>query len=207
MTQVKICGIRDQQTLHAAEKAGAHFAGFVFVPKSTRSIEPAAAAPLARHANITTVGLFTDPDDDTLRQTLSLVPLRMIQLHGHETPARVAFIRAMTGLPVIKALPIGETSDLAPIATYAEVADWLLFDTKVNGSYGGLGRSFDWTLLKDFTSSKPWMLAGGLNPENVAKALEVLKPQAVDVSSGVESEPTVKDPCKIAAFVESVRHA
>lgn len=205
MTGVKICGIRDEPALRAIERAGADFVGFVFVPQSTRGLAPEAAGALARTTSLTTVGLFTDPDDDTLRGVLARVPLRMIQLHGAETPARVAAVRAMTGLPVMKAVPVADKSDLAPVPSYEDVADWLLFDTKVGGTYGGTGRAFDWTLLEGYVHKKPWMLAGGLNAGNVGMALSKLSPDAVDVSSGVESAPGVKDACKIAAFVESVR--
>ncbi len=209
MVQVKICGITDAQALDAATKSGARFAGFVFHEKSVRDIAAEKAAPLVRSASpsLTTVGLFVDPDDDILRRILAHVPLGMVQLHGHETPARVAAVKILTGLPVMKAIRIGTSDDMAGIDAYAAIADWLLFDAKVDGAQGGTGRAFDWTLLGNFKTSKPWMLAGGLNAGNVSAALAQLRPDAVDVSSGVESAPGVKDACKIAAFVESVRHA
>ncbi len=207
MTAVKICGIRDEAALTAATNAGARFAGFVFYPKSPRNIEAAQAANLARQTPLTTVGLFVDPDDDTLRRVLSEVPLKMIQLHGAETPARVAAVKGLARLPVIKAMRIATSVDLVPAPAYAEVADWLLFDARVEGAQGGTGRAFDWSILDGFKSPKPWMLAGGLDPDNVAEAVIKLRPDGVDVSSGVESAPGVKDACKIAAFVESVRHA
>jgi len=209
MTQVKICGITNGAALDAATKSGARFAGLVFHAKSPRNIAPEKAAPLvgSASASITTVGLFVDPDDDTLRRVLSLVPLGMVQLHGNETPARVAAVKILTGLPVMKAIRIGTRDDMAGIDAYAAIADWLLFDAKVDGAQGGTGCAFDWTILENFKTSKPWMLAGGLHADNVRAALAQLRPDAVDVSSGVESAPGVKDACKIAAFVESVRHA
>jgi len=209
MTKVKICGITEASALDAATKSGAHFAGFVFHAKSARNIAPEKAAHLAESASasITTVGLFVDPDDDTLRHILSIAPLGMVQLHGNETPARVAAVKILTGLPVMKAIRIGTRDDMAGIDAYASIADWLLFDAKVDGAQGGTGSAFDWTILENFKTSKPWMLAGGLHADNVGEALAQLRPDAVDVSSGVESAPGVKDACKIAAFVESVRHA
>ncbi len=206
-TKIKICGLREAAHLKTAEAAGAHFAGFVFFPKSPRNISPRDAGALATHTALTTVGLFVDPDDETLRETLRHAPLKMIQLHGDESPRRVASIRALTGLPVMKALRIAVADDLKPVADYAQVADWLLFDAKIEGATlpGGTGRNFDWSILKNYQSPKPWMLAGGLTPDNVADALQTLKPDAVDVSSGVETAPGVKDACKIDAFIAKVR--
>lgn len=207
MTGIKICGIRDDAALKAAEGAGAQFVGFVFHPKSPRNITPDAAGRLARTTPLTTVGLFVDPDDDTIRHVLAEAPLKMLQLHGNETPARVAAIKAFTGLPVIKALRVATADDLGAAPAYAEIADWLLFDAKIDGAQGGTGRAFDWSILQNFTCQKPWMLAGGLTLENVGEAIIKLRPNAVDVSSGVESDIGIKDACKIAAFCESVRHA
>jgi phosphoribosylanthranilate isomerase len=205
MVQVKICGIRDEQALKAAAKAGAQFAGFVFYPQSVRSITPEAAMPLTQSApSMTTVGLFVNPDNAWLHRVLSLVQLNMIQLHGDESPSRVAAIKSEFGKPVIKALRVATHDDVATAHDYATVADWLLFDAKVGGTQGGTGRAFDWTILQNFKTTRPWMLAGGLKPENVKQALSKLSPTAVDVSSGVESSPGVKDACKITAFVEAV---
>lgn len=204
---VKICGIRDLAALKAAADAGAAYAGFVFYPKSPRNVEIENAANLVRQTPLTTVGLFVDPDDETLQRVLAEVPLKMIQLHGTETPARVAAIKAQYKLPVMKALRIAAVADLAASTEYASVADWLLFDAKVEGTVGGTGQAFDWSVMDGFKSPRPWMLAGGLNPENVTSAVIKLRPDAVDVSSGVESAPGVKDACKISAFIESVRHA
>ncbi|NBX66444.1 MAG: phosphoribosylanthranilate isomerase [Proteobacteria bacterium] len=237
MTDVKICGIKTNEALKAAVDAGARFAGFVFYQKSPRNIAPEKAAELVKQTPLTTVGLFVDPDDETLSRILARVQLKMIQLHGSETPARVAAIKSQYGLPVMKALRIADKSDLHAVKDYEQTADWLLFDSKtalsslrrqgsmekndehsaygtmdsrlrgndMNTLPGGTGQAFDWTLLANFKSARPWMLAGGLNAENVASAVTKLRPDAVDVSSGVESAPGVKDPCKITAFLETVR--
>lgn len=205
MTDIKICGLTTPEALNAAQKAGATYAGFVFYPKSPRNIAPDRAKTLTRLTPLKAVGLFVDPDDDMLTRILAQAPLDMIQLHGSETPNRTAEIRAKFNLPVMKALRIADKSDLASAKSYDQVADWLLFDAKVTGEVGGTGQAFDWNILQDFESVKPWMLAGGLTPENVAEAIQKCKPDAVDVSSGVEAEKGVKDACKIAAFCEIVR--
>jgi len=207
MTDVKICGIRDTQTLTVAQNAGANFVGFVFAPGSPRLITPDDAAPLARQTSVITVGLFVDPQDDDLNRVLRTVPLKMIQLHGNESPTRVSAIRAAFGLPVMKAIRLADKNDLNCLSDYEQVADWLLFDTKTDGAQGGSGRTFDWNILKNIKPAKPWMLAGGLNDGNVADALSVLSPDAIDVSSGVESAPGIKDAGKITAFIDKVRHA
>lgn len=207
MAAVKICGIKDSAALQAAEKSGAQFVGFVFYPKSPRNISSGEAAALAKQTRLTSVGLFVDPTDEELLSVLKTVPLNMIQLHGDETPSRVMEIKALTKKPVMKAIRIADMNDLTKAESYALTADWLLFDAKVAGAQGGTGQSFDWTILKGYKPAKPWMLAGGLTPENVKGALKILSPTAVDVSSGVESAPGVKDAGKIAAFVANVRHA
>jgi len=209
MTDIKICGLKDSAALKAAEKAGAHFAGFVFYEKSPRFVAPEEAKSLVTSTNLTTVGLFVDPQDDFLRRVTNIVPLRMIQLHGNETPARVVAVRELTGLPVIKAIRLATKDDLMAIDSYARVADWLLFDAKISGAAlpGGMGQNFDWSILKGFKTLRPWMLAGGLDAQNVREALKILEPNAVDVSSGVESAPGVKDIGKITAFIDSVQHA
>lgn len=205
MPSVKICGITSLDNLRAAEKAGAQFIGFVFYPKSPRNISPEDAGGLSKQTTLTKVGLFVDPTDDELLTILKIVSLNMIQLHGDETPSRVMEIKALTGKPVMKAIRVASTADLALAPNYALAADWLLFDAKVEGATGGTGKTFDWSILKSFRPGKPWMLAGGLTSENVKEALKTLSPTAVDVSSGVESAPGVKDAGKMAAFVANVR--
>lgn len=183
--------------------------GFVFYSSSPRNVVPDIAASLAREVptGVRSVGLFVDPDNALLDQVLGAVPLDMVQLHGNEPPARVAEIRARTAMPVMKAIRVAGINDLALVPAYGETADWLLFDTKIDGEQGGTGRAFDWSILKGRTFKKPWMLGGGLHAGNVGEALKLLRPDAVDVSSGVESARGVKDAAKIKAFIEAVRKA
>ena len=208
MTLIKICGIRTPEALSAACDVGADFVGFVFYPNSSRYIHPAAARDLVKlvPASVKSVGLFVNPTDRDLETILGQVPLDMVQLHGDETPRRVAEIRVSSELPVIKALPVFNKDDIEKAGHYEDIADWLLFDAKAApGQYGGTGKTFDWTLLKGHRFKKPWMLSGGLDAGNVAEALRILSPNAVDVSSGVESTPGIKDPLKIKAFIEAVK--
>lgn len=209
MTAVKICGLSEPLTLKAACDSGAHFVGFVFHPASPRHISVEDAASLARMVptGVRAVALFVDPDNAFLDNVLGAVPLDMIQLHGEETPARVAEIRARCGLLMMKAIRVGAAEDLAPVPDFVAVADWLLFDAKSSEAPGGTGHAFDWHLLKGRSFTKPWMLGGGLNAENVEQALKILKPDAVDVSSGVERTRGVKDEEKIRTFIEAVRQA
>ncbi len=204
-TKVKICGLSTPETVTAAIEAGADFLGFVFHSSSPRFIETEVAAYLTSYVpqNIKTVGLFVDPADDILRDTLENVRLDMIQLHGGETPARILDIKTKFGRPVIKALSIKNNEDVGKIAGFETAADWILLDS----STGGTGKSFDWSLLEGFTFSKPWMLAGGLTAGIVRGAIARLHPDAVDVSSGVESTRGVKDSAKIRAFIQNARLA
>jgi phosphoribosylanthranilate isomerase len=208
-TIVKICGITDPAALAAA--AAADFVGLVFFPASPRALTPARAAALAAGAapgGPRRVGLFVDPDDALLDSTLAVMPLDMIQLHGAETPARCAAIRARFGRPVMKALGIGERADLAAIDRYAPAVDWLLLDAKPQPGAsrpGGNAEVFDWGLLAGVTVPCPWLLAGGLTPGNVAEALRVSGAPGVDVSSGVEKARGIKDPALIAAFIAAAR--
>ncbi len=208
MTAVKICGLRDAQSVDAAVSAGARFTGFVFFPKSPRnvSIADAAALTAAVPPGIARVGLFVNPDDASLSQVLAEVPLDMIQLHGTETSQRVAEVKALTGLPVIKAVGIAAPDDLDQLWDYGLVADMLLVDAKpAPGAQlpGGNGLAFDWRLLVGRKWLKPWMLAGGLKPDNVAEAIRLTGAPAVDVSSGVESAPGIKDHDLIRAFLKA----
>ena len=208
MVQVKICGIKTPESLAASCDAGARFIGFVFYQNSARYLHPDQAWELARQipTGVRSVGLFVDPSDRDLDLALGHMPLDMLQLHGEETPERVSEIRLRYEMPIIKALPIQNAQDVEAAHAYEDVADWLLFDTKASaGEYGGTGHSFDWNLLSGKTFKKPWMLSGGLTAENIAQALSVLKPDVVDVSSGVESTRGVKDPAKIKAFIEAVK--
>jgi len=208
-TQVKICGIREPRAQQAAVEGGARFIGFVFYPASPRYVSRDTAKELALMlpTGVKAVGLFVDSTDEELAHILGHVQLDMIQLHGKETPERVAEIKARFAMPVIKAISVSQAQDLKNAARYGAVVDWLLFDTKAPaGSLpGGTGQSFDWSLLQGQSFDKPWMLSGGLNVENVQEALHRLSPAAVDVSSGVERVRGVKDPDKIKAFLGAVK--
>ncbi|MBW7922224.1 MAG: phosphoribosylanthranilate isomerase [Rubellimicrobium sp.] len=204
--EVKICGLRDRAGVEAAAAAGARYAGFVFFPRSPRAVDVATARALAAWvpAGMGRVALVVDADDSLLDTITHEVAPDLLQLHGHESPARVAEIRARTGLPVMKALGVAEEGDLVAIADYLPVADRLLIDARpAPGAAlpGGNGLAFDWHLIAGRHWPLPWMLAGGLTPANVAEALRLTGAQAVDVSSGVESAPGVKDAARIAAFV------
>lgn len=206
---VKICGLTERQGLDAAIHAGARYTGFVFFPKSPRNIAPAEAATLARLVppGVARTGLFVNPDDALLQSVLAQVPLDLIQLHGAETPARVAEIKGLTGLPVMKAVGLAGSADLDQLWDYGLVADMLLVDAKPPKDAvlpGGNGLAFDWRLLAGRKLLKPWLLAGGLTPDNVAEAIRLTRAPGVDVSSGVESAPGVKDPQRIRDFIAAV---
>ena len=202
---VKICGLSEPTTLHAALDHGATMVGFVFFAASPRCVSPAQAAMLATQvpASVKKVGLFVDPNDAELRECLTPVSLDMIQLHGQETPQRVTEIKQLTGLPVMKALRIGTPEDLFTVPAYETVADWLLFDAKINHTLpGGTGQSFDWTILRGLKLTKPWLLAGGLTSVNLAEAVRITGAPGVDVSSGVEDAPGQKSATKITEFLQ-----
>lgn len=206
---VKICGLSTPPTLDATIAAGADLAGFVFFAKSPRHIDLATARRLGERAagRITKVALTVDADDAALAEIVAALRPDLLQLHGHESPARVAAVKARFGLPVIKAIGVASAADVAAALAYAGVADWLLFDAKPAPDAtvpGGAGVVFDWDLLRNITA-KNWMLSGGLDPDNVAAALAQTGAPAVDVSSGVEAARGVKDAEKIAAFVRAVR--
>jgi phosphoribosylanthranilate isomerase len=209
---VKICGIKDLAGMDAALEAGADMVGLVFFPASPRNVTPLEAARLADRARgkAKVVALSVDADDALIDAIETGVAPDLHQLHGSETPSRIAGLRAKTKKPVMKAIPVAGAGDLAPLASYEAVADWILFDAKAPKEAtrpGGHGRTFDWSLLKNIRHEKPVMLSGGINPENVANAIETVRPDAVDVSSGVESAPGIKDREKIFAFVRAARGA
>ena len=204
--RVKICGVRTVGDVAAVAAAGAAYAGLNFYPASPRHVSVAQARVLARAApaGLCKVALTVDADDATLDAIVAEVPLDMLQLHGHETPERVAELRARYGLPVMKALGVADESDLAAVLDYALVADQLLIDAKPPRNAvlpGGNGLTFDWRLLVGRKWLVPWMLAGGLVAENVAEAVRLTGARQVDLSSGVESAPGVKDAARIAAFM------
>ncbi|MGH1397984.1 MAG: phosphoribosylanthranilate isomerase [Alphaproteobacteria bacterium] len=207
MTGVKICGLSTPETLQTAINAGARFIGLVFYPPSPRNVSFDTAYELARivPTGVRTIGLFVDPSDEQLDHIVTGIQLDMIQLHGNETPERIAQIKSRHHQPIIKALRISTPADLNNVEEYEAVADWLLFDAKVKGQQGGTGKSFDWNILANRTFTKPWMLSGGLDAGNVQNALSLLNPDAVDISSGVESAKGIKDNTKIKEFIEAVR--
>lgn len=203
--EVKICGINDPSAMTAAVEGGARYAGFVFYPPSPRAVSADRAADLAElaPAAVKIVGLFVDPTDDELDAALRSIKLDMVQLHGDEMPERVAQIRALAGVPVMKAIPVATANDLRNVSLYEAVADWLLFDAKVNARLpGGNGAAFDWSLLRGRRFAKPWMLAGGLNAANLAEAVATTAARVIDVSSGVEDAPGRKNPEKIRALLQ-----
>lgn len=205
-TRVKICGLTTADTLDAAVQAGAGYVGFVFFEKSSRNVSLADARALAIDVppGIAKVALTVDASDAFLEHITDAVPLDMLQLHGQETPDRVSDIRAKFGLPVMKAIGISSADDVAKIDLYAGVADQLLIDAKPpkGGDLpGGNGLSFDWRLIANRRWSVPWMLAGGLTPDNVAEAVALTGARQVDVSSGVERGPGDKDNDLIARFI------
>lgn len=208
--RVKICGLRTVADVAAAAAAGAAYAGFVFFAKSPRHLTIAQARELAIAApvGLAKVALVVDADDAALDAIIEAVPLDMLQLHGHETPDRVAEVRARYGLPVMKAVGVADEGDLAAVFEYSTVADQLLIDAKPpKGATlpGGNGLSFDWRLVAQRRWLRPWMLAGGLTPDNVAEAIRLTNARQVDVSSGVESAPGVKDAARMADFVAAAR--
>lgn len=204
--RVKICGLRRVGDVAAVAKAGAAYAGFVFFAKSPRNLSIAEARVLALAApvGLAKVALIANADDAAIEAILADVPIDILQLHGAESPDRVAEVRQRFGLPVMKAVGLSGEADLAAIMDYSLVADQLLIDAKPGSGTdlpGGNGLAFDWRLLVGRKWLRPWMLAGGLGPQNVAEAIRLTGARQVDVSSGVESAPGVKDAGLIAAFV------
>jgi len=208
--RVKICGLTRPEHMRAAVEAGAGYVGFVFFPKSPRNVSLEAAAALARDVppGVAKVALVVDADDALLDEITTQVPIDMLQLHGGESPARVAEIRARYGLPVMKAVGIAEVGDLDKLDAYMPVADQILVDAKPPKEAevpGGMGVPFDWRLIAGRHWAKPWMLAGGLTAQNVGLAVKLTGARQVDVSSGVEAAPGVKDQGLIQDFIAAVQ--
>ncbi len=209
---VKICGLSTPEALDVALDAGADMVGFVFFPPSPRNLSFKAASALESRVRgrAKKVALSVDADDTLLSYVVDALGPDILQLHGNESPLRVAAIKARFKLPVMKAIPVESKGDLAAIARYAAVADRLLFDARAPREAtrpGGLGTPFDWHLLENIGSRVPFMLSGGLDAGNVAEALAITRAPGVDVSSGVERAPGEKDPEKIRAFVRAARAA
>jgi phosphoribosylanthranilate isomerase len=209
---IKICGLRTPEALDVALESGADLVGFVFFAPSPRHLGLEAARMLSQRVQgrAGKVALTVDANDETIYDIVAALKPDMLQLHGSETPDRVVAVRTRFGLPVMKALPISTRTDLSPVRMYAKVADRLLFDARAPQDAtrpGGLGKPFDWTLLAGLDAGVPFMLSGGLDAGNVGEAIRITSAPGVDVSSGVESSPGVKDPDKIRAFIRAARLA
>lgn len=212
MVEVKICGIKNLAAMNAALSARADLVGLVFFPPSPRAVTPLGGADLAAIARgrAGIAALFVDAEDEFIRDVVSRVNPDFLQLHGQETPQRVADIRACFGKPVMKAVAVSSADDLAQVPAYEAVADRILYDAKPPKDAdrpGGHGRVFDWNLLAKVSRKKPMMLSGGLTPDNIAEAIRIVRPDGVDVSSGVENAPGVKNAAKIDSFVANARAA
>jgi phosphoribosylanthranilate isomerase len=209
VTLAKICGINSPAAAVAAAAGGAAHIGLVFYPPSPRAVTADCAAELARLVpeRVGRVGLFVDPTDDELQSVLSRVPLTMLQLHGSETPERIAAIKLRFDLKLMKAIGVAAPADLDAAAPYLGVADWLLFDAKPpkepGALPGGNARPFDWRILRGRSWPLPWMLSGGLTAGTLGEAVRITGAPVVDVSSGVEDRPGVKNPDRIRAFLEA----
>ncbi len=207
--KIKICGLTRPQDIETINHFGVDLAGFVFYKPSPRHLSEDQAAGLASKCarHIERVVLLVDPDNDTLDAALACVSPHHIQLHGHETPERVAEIRARSHCQIIKALPVSSAEDIAKAQDYKGLANWFLFDARPpeDGLPGGNGETFDWTLLNAYDGAQPYLLAGGLRADNVAEALRITRAPMVDISSGVEAAPGEKDAELISQFVTAVR--
>lgn len=206
---VKICGLTQVSDVHAVAKAGAAYCGFVFFPKSPRnvSLEQAAAMAVEAPIGLAKVALTVNADNAFLDELTALVPLDMLQLHGSETPERVREVQLRYGLPVMKAVGVAGTDDLPALDAYMQVADQILVDAKPPKNAdlpGGNGLTFDWRLIAGRRWNVPWMLAGGLTPQNAVQAIKMTGARQLDLSSGVETAPGVKDTNMINAFMASV---
>ncbi|WP_417241768.1 phosphoribosylanthranilate isomerase [Celeribacter sp.] len=211
-TRVKICGLNTPDAVAASVEAGAGYLGFVFFPKSPRNVDVATARRLALDVpvGVAKVALVVDPTDAELERITGDVPVDMIQLHGKESLERVTEVRTRFGLPVMKAVGVSGPADLQALNAYGMVADQVLVDAKAPKGAdlpGGNGLAFDWRLISKRGWNAPWMLAGGLTPDNVALACQMTGAKQVDVSSGVERAPGIKDPAKIHAFIAAIRAA
>jgi phosphoribosylanthranilate isomerase len=210
--RVKICGLRSRAEVAMAADLGAAYVGLVFFPRSPRHVTPADARWILREpfAQVTRVALTVDADDALLGEIVAAGPIDMLQLHGHEPPERVAQVRERFGLPVMKAVGVEDETDLPLLDEHARAADQILVDARPPRGApvpGGRGIAFDWRLIRARRWTVPWMLAGGLNPQNVAEAIRLTGAEQVDVSSGVESAPGRKDRKLVAAFIDAAATA
>lgn len=210
--EIKICGLKSADAIERAVRRGASHLGFIFFEKSPRNIEPDIAGKLADavRGSVKIVAVTVDADNDELDEIIHLLKPDMLQLHGHESPERVLNVKAVYGLPIIKAFSVRDADDLAKIDPYIGIADKFLFDAKPPAGSdlpGGNGVSFDWTLLHSLDEGVDYMLSGGLNKDNIAHALAETGAKGIDASSGVESAPGVKDLAMIDAFFDAIRSA
>lgn len=208
MTEIKFCGLKTGRDVAAAKAAGARWTGYVVFAPSPRHVSPSLAGELAHLAAGTqTVAVMVNPDDELLAQIRDAMRPDWIQLHGSESPQRVIQVRAYARQGVIKAIPVAEAADLEAARAYDRIADMLLFDAKAPKGAdrpGGWGEGYDYALLKNLSVSVPWLLSGGLDPSNVAAAVAASGARAVDVSSGIESAPGIKDAARIQAFADAL---
>jgi phosphoribosylanthranilate isomerase len=209
-TQVKICGLKTEAALEAGLAHGADYVGLVFFPPSPRSIDPEKAKPLATkaHGRAKVVALLVDPEDALIEAVVKLVEPDMLQLHGEETPERAVAIRRRWDLPIIKAIKVATANDARLALNYRAMVDYILFDARPpEGATrpGGHGAAFDWSLLNGVKEHVPYILSGGLTPDNVADAIRATRAPIVDVSSGVESSPGEKDIALIQRFLQAAK--
>jgi phosphoribosylanthranilate isomerase len=211
MVEIKICGLSTRESVAAAVAGGATHIGFIFYPPSPRAVSPETAGEIASAApeSVARVAVFVDPSDAEIDRVIAALSPSILQLHGKETPDRVAEVKRRFGLAVMKAIRVSTREDIQAAMAFDGIADSLLFDAKppknaVGMLPGGNGLAFDWTLLAGFQGATPWFLSGGLDLENVAQALSISGARAVDVSSGVEDRPGVKNPARIGAFLRAV---
>jgi phosphoribosylanthranilate isomerase len=212
MLKVKICGLNTRESVTAAVDGGASHVGFIFYPPSPRAVTPERAGEIASGApgSVARVAVFVDPSDQEIDAVVQALSPAILQLHGAETPERIDAVKRRFGLPVMKAIRVSTAMDIQAAKAYDGIADMFLFDAKppkdAKGMLpGGNGLAFDWTLLAAFQGATPWFLSGGLELENVEQALSISDAKAVDVSSGVEDRPGVKNPGKISAFLQTVK--
>lgn len=207
---VKICGLTNKESVTAASENGANYVGFVFYKKSPRNIDPKLAKQLisSLDENIKTVAVMVSPENLEIENIFNIFKPNYLQLHGNESRERVLDIKKKFDIKIIKAISIGSSQDLKQISFYNDIVDMLLFDTKIKDSYlpGGNGITFDWDLLKKENFTIPWFLSGGINIENVIKALEDTQAKMIDISSGLESKLAIKDTDKIKKFLNKVKN-
>jgi phosphoribosylanthranilate isomerase len=207
LTKIKVCGITRLEDAEYAAELGAWAIGFILWPESKRAVDPAVAAGITRvmRRKLELVGVFVNQSLDEIASSVDVLGLTHVQLHGDEGPAFCTAVAQRTGAKIIKAVRIGHAADLQDAARFR--TDFHLLDTSQAGLYGGTGKTWDWNLVKHWRSKVPYLLSGGLTAENVGEAIDIARPWGVDVASGVEAEPGIKDPAKLEAFFAAVEAA